>query len=34
VNIKGEVGLTSHFADLLRKTNRPSRISRPDAEAR
>jgi hypothetical protein len=33
VRIEGEIGLTSHFADLLRKTKRPSRISRPDLEA-
>lgn len=26
VRIEGEVGLTSHFADLLRKTKRPARI--------
>lgn len=30
VRIKGEIGLTSHFADLLRKTNRPSRILSSD----
>jgi hypothetical protein len=29
VRIEGEIGLTSHFADLLRKTRRPSRILRP-----
>jgi hypothetical protein len=33
VRIEGEVGLTSHFADLLRKTKRPARISRPDMKA-
>jgi hypothetical protein len=33
VRIKGEIGLTSHFADLLRKTNRPSRISSSDPAA-
>jgi hypothetical protein len=27
VTIEGEIGLTSHFADLLRKANRPSRIA-------
>jgi hypothetical protein len=32
VRIEGEVGLTSHFADLLRKTKRPARISRPSLE--
>jgi hypothetical protein len=32
VQIEGEVGLTSHFADLLRKTRRPARISRPTLE--
>jgi hypothetical protein len=32
VRIEGEVGLTSHFADLLRKTRRPARISRPALE--
>jgi hypothetical protein len=32
VRIEGEVGLTSHFADLLRKTKRPARISRPTLE--
>ncbi|MEH2564297.1 hypothetical protein [Bradyrhizobium sp. AZCC 2289] len=32
VRIEGEVGLTSHFADLLRKTRRPARISRPTLE--
>lgn len=26
INIQGEVGLTSHFADLLRKKRRPARI--------
>jgi hypothetical protein len=29
--IKGEIGLTSHFADLLRKTNRPSRFTSSDS---
>jgi hypothetical protein len=33
VRIEGEVGLTSHFADLLRKTKRPARISKPSLEA-
>jgi len=33
VRIEGEIGLTSHFADLLRKTRRPSRISRAGLEA-
>lgn len=33
VRIEGEVGLTSHFADLLRKTKRPARIIRPKLEA-
>lgn len=33
VTIEGEIGLTSHFADLLRKTKRPARISRPSLEA-
>jgi hypothetical protein len=33
VRIEGEIGLTSHFADLLRKTKRPARISRPSLEA-
>jgi hypothetical protein len=33
VRIEGEIGLTSHFADLLRKTKRPARISRPRFEA-
>jgi hypothetical protein len=28
VRIAGEVGLTSHIADLLRKSNRPARISK------
>lgn len=28
VRIEGQVGLTSHFADLLRKTKRPARISK------
>lgn len=28
VRIEGEIGLTSHIADLLRKTKRPARISR------
>jgi hypothetical protein len=32
VRIEGEVGLTSHFADLVRKTRRPARISRPTLE--
>jgi hypothetical protein len=32
VQIEGEVGLTSHFADLLRKTRRPARIARPSLE--
>ncbi|QOZ32104.1 hypothetical protein [Bradyrhizobium sp. CCBAU 53421] len=30
VRIRGEIGLTSHFADLLRKMNRPSRIASSD----
>ena len=33
VRIEGEVGLTSHFADLLRKTKRPARIARSNLEA-
>jgi hypothetical protein len=33
VRIEGEIGLTSHFADLLRKTRRPARISRSGLEA-
>jgi hypothetical protein len=33
VRIEGEIGLTSHFADLLRKTKRPAQISRPSLEA-
>jgi hypothetical protein len=33
VEIEGEVGLTSHFADLLRKSKRPARISRPNLKA-
>jgi hypothetical protein len=32
VRIEGEIGLTSHLADLLRKTKRPARISRPSLE--
>lgn len=32
VAIEGEIGLTSHFADLLRKTKRPARISRQSLE--
>ncbi len=30
VCVEGEIGLTSHFADLLRKTKRPARISKPN----
>lgn len=33
IRIEGEVGLTSHVADLLRKTMRPARISRSKARA-
>ena len=33
VRIEGDIGLTSHFADLLRKTKRPARISRPSLKA-
>jgi hypothetical protein len=33
VRIEGEIGLTSHFADLLRKTKRPARILRPNLAA-
>jgi hypothetical protein len=33
VRIEGEIGLTSHFADLLRKSKRPARISRSTSEA-
>jgi hypothetical protein len=33
VRIEGEIGLTSHVADLLRKSNRPARIAKPDREA-
>lgn len=32
IRIEGEIGLTSHFADLLRKSKRPARISRPSLE--
>jgi hypothetical protein len=32
VQIEGEIGLTSHLADLLRKSRRPARISRPVLE--
>jgi hypothetical protein len=32
IRIEGEIGLTSHFADLLRKTKRPARISKPSLE--
>jgi len=32
VRIEGEIGLTSHFADLVRKTKRPAWISRPSFE--
>ena len=31
VNLLGEVGLTSHFADLLRKAGKPARITRSPA---
>ena len=33
VCVEGEIGLTSHFADLLRKTKRPARISKPNSLA-
>ena len=33
VRIEGAVGLTSHFADLLRKTKRPARLSGPSSAA-
>lgn len=33
VRIEGEVGLTSHIADLLRKSKRPSKIYRANLEA-
>jgi hypothetical protein len=33
VRIEGQVGLTSHFADLLRKTKRPARITNPSFAA-
>lgn len=33
VRIEGEIGLTSHFADLLRKTKRPARIAKPNQKA-
>ena len=33
VRIEGDVGLTSYFADLLRKNKRPARISRPSLRA-
>lgn len=33
VRIEGDIGLTSHIADLLRKTKRPARIAKPDREA-
>ena len=32
VEVEGQIGLTSHIADLLRKTKRPARIA-PDREA-
>jgi hypothetical protein len=32
IRIEGEIGLTSHFADLLRKTKRPAQILRPRLE--
>jgi len=33
VRIEGDIGLTSHFADLLRKTKRPARISKRSLKA-
>lgn len=33
IRIEGEVGLTSHIADLVRKAKRPARIGRSDREA-
>ncbi|QUS38020.1 hypothetical protein RPMA_03470 [Tardiphaga alba] len=33
VRVEGEIGLTSHVADLLRKARRPARIVRPDLKA-
>lgn len=33
VRIEGAIGLTSHFADLLRKTKRPARIADPASAA-
>lgn len=33
IKIKGQIGLTSHIADLLRKTKRPARIATHDREA-
>ncbi|MEO6840262.1 MAG: hypothetical protein ABI192_05800 [Bradyrhizobium sp.] len=32
IRIEGEIGLTSHFADLLRKTKRPARILKSSFE--
>jgi hypothetical protein len=31
LRIEGEIGLTSHIADLLRKARRPARIQRPSS---
>jgi hypothetical protein len=33
IRIEGEIGLTSHIADLVRKAKRPARIARPDRKA-
>lgn len=33
VRVEGEIGLTSHVADLLRKARRPARIVKPDLKA-
>jgi hypothetical protein len=33
VEVEGEIGLTSHIADLLRKTRRPARISQRHRKA-
>ena len=33
INIEGEIGLTSHIADLVRKSKRPARILRSPSEA-
>ncbi len=33
INIEGDIGLTSHIADLVRKAKRPARILRSTREA-